>query len=62
MNRTLIKNYINAGSIKVVANLDLAANKIKYTGITQHREITEITGDEEMSRAFLITKPVGKTG
>ncbi len=62
MNRTLIKNYINAGSIKVVANLDLAANKIKYTGITQHREITEITGDEEMSRAFLITKLVNELG
>lgn len=62
MNRALIKKYIDKSNTKVVTNLDLISNKIKYAGITQHREIIEIQGDEEMSRAFLLTKLVNELG
>ncbi|MDE5909782.1 MAG: N-6 DNA methylase [Lachnospiraceae bacterium] len=62
MNRELIKQYIDAQPIKVVSHLDLVNNKIKYDGIKQHREIVEILGDEEMSRAFLLTRLVNELG
>lgn len=62
MNRMLIENYINSNKTKIITNLDLNTNKIKYTGIIQHRKITEITGDEEMSRAFLLTRLVNELG
>ncbi|MCI8418798.1 MAG: N-6 DNA methylase [Lachnospiraceae bacterium] len=62
MNRTVIENYIHKSSIRVVESLDLHTNKIKYAGIVQHREITEVTGDEEMSRAYLLTKLVNELG
>lgn len=62
MNRILIKNYIDINATKIVASIDLLTNKIKYKGITQHRELSEITGDEEMSRAFLLTKLVNELG
>lgn len=62
MNRELIRQYIDSQPVKVVSHLDLINNKIKYEGIKQHREIDEITGDEEMSRAFLLTRLVNELG
>lgn len=58
MNRALIKKYIDDQPQKVVSLIDLAADKISYTGINQGRMINEITGDEEMSRAFILTRLV----
>ena len=62
MNRTLIKNYIDNQTINVVSSLDLAKSRITYDGIVQYRIINEINGDEEMSRAFLLTRLVNELG
>lgn len=62
MNRQLIKQYIDMQPEKVVIELDLKDEKIKYDGIVQEREIVEITGDEELARAFLLTKLVNELG
>lgn len=62
MNRTLIKKYIDNNATNVVSSLDLAKGKITYDGIVQCRVINEISGDEEMSRAFLLTKLVNELG
>lgn len=62
MNRELIKKYIDEQPIKVVEKLDLSANKISYKGIESTRTIKDITGDEEMSRAFILTKLVNELG
>lgn len=62
MNRTLIKKYVDKQSEKVVTKLDLSANKIAYDKIVQGRVINEITGDEEMSRAFILTRLVNELG
>jgi Type I restriction-modification system methyltransferase subunit len=60
MDRTLIKKYIDSQTTKVISSLDLAKNKISYDSIVQGRVINEITGDEEMSRAFLLTRLVNE--
>ena len=62
MNRTLIKNYIDMQPQKVVAKMDLGKNEIEYHGITQGEVIKEVRGDEEMSRAFLLTRLVNELG
>lgn len=62
MNRIFIKKYIEAQTTKVVTKLDLNSNKIAYNGIVQGRNINDITGDEEMSRAFILTKLVNELG
>jgi type I restriction enzyme M protein len=40
----------------------LTNNKLSYDKIIQCRIINEITGDEEMSRAFILTKLVNELG
>lgn len=62
MNRNLIKKYIDKQLTKVVTKLDLTANKIAYDKIMQGRVINDITGDEEMSRAFILTRLVNELG
>lgn len=62
MNRMLIKKYIDNHMTKVVSSLDLVKGKITYDGIVQCQVINEISGDEEMSRAFLLTRLVNELG
>lgn len=62
MNRSYIESYINKQPQKVVSALDLKNNKISYSGIVQVRDIKEITGDEEIVRAFILTKLVNELG
>ena len=62
MNRNLIKEYIDAQPNKVVSSIDLSNKKLTYEKIRQGRMINEITGDEEMSRAFILTKLVNELG
>ncbi|MDY5181179.1 restriction endonuclease subunit M [Butyribacter sp.] len=62
MNRDLIKNYVDEQKEKVVKTLDLSSLKIAYDGIIQGRKIQNITGDEEMCRAFLLTRLVNELG
>ena len=62
LNRDAIKKYIDSQPIKVVQKLDLKKNIIKYQNIIQHRKINKITGDEELVRAYLLTKLVNEQG
>jgi len=62
MRRELIKHYLDSQPTKVVSSIDLMENKIAYRGIIQKRMINEITGDEEMSRAFILTRLVNALG
>lgn len=62
MNRELVKAYIDKQPLKVVESINLGRNKIQYGGITQGQTINEIKGDEEISRAFLLTRLVNELG
>lgn len=62
MNRELIYEYINKQPNKIVKVLDLESKKIEYQNIILGQTIKEIKGDEEMSRAFLLTKLVNDLG
>lgn len=62
MDRKLIENYISSFDRNVVSVLDLDKCKIEYSGIKAGRDIRDITGDEEMSRAFLLTRLVNELG
>lgn len=62
MNRDLIKKYIDSQPEKIVSSIDLSGKKIHYDKIIQNRVIDEIDGDEEMSRAFLLTRLVNELG
>ena len=57
-----IIDYINSQPKKVVKSIDIANRKIKYQGIIQHREIKDITGEEEIVRAYLLTRLVNELG
>lgn len=60
MNWELIKEYIDSQPIKVVTLFDIENKKIKYDGIVQNRKIDTITGDEEVVRAYILTKLVNE--
>lgn len=62
MNRTIIKKYIDNSPQKVVKKMDLDKKEIQYQGILQGQTIKEIKGDEEMSRAFILTRLVNELG
>lgn len=62
MDRTLIKKYIDSQPQKVVVKMDLDKNEIEYQGIIQGQTVREIKGDEEMSRAFILTRLVNELG
>ncbi len=62
MNRELIKRYIDSQPIKIVKRLDLNSNQISYQRILQGRIITEIKGDEEMVRAYILTRLANELG
>lgn len=62
MDRNLIKNYIDTQPSKIITKLDLTSNKISYSDITQGRVIKDITGDEEMVRAYILTRLVNELG
>ena len=58
-----IEKYINEQSEKAVELFDIENKKIKYNDkIKSTRNITEITGDEEIARAFLIQKLANQLG
>lgn len=60
---TLVKEYVASQSKKIVEDLDYEKRKISYTNkIKQNRQITKITGDEELVRAFLLTRLVNELG
>lgn len=62
LNRNLIKNYIDSQPQKVVSKFDINNNIIKYEGIYQHQNINIISGDEEVVRAYILSKLVNELG
>lgn len=63
MDRNLVEAYIKNQKYQVVEQFNITNSKIKYSNsIKQNREIRKISGDEEIVRAFLITKLVNELG
>ncbi|MDR1700229.1 MAG: N-6 DNA methylase [Lachnoclostridium sp.] len=66
INKELLMEYINSKSntAKVVSLLDFNQNKVSYSGIIQKQNIHYLQGDgeEELVRAFLLTKLVNELG
>lgn len=62
MYNSLISQVIKNHQIKVVSEFDLNSKKVSYSGINQFREINEITGDEEITRALLLSRLVNDLG
>ena len=62
MNRELIKKYIDSQPIKVVEKLDLDKNRIKYNKIVQYRVVDDCSKDEEITRAYILTRLVNELG
>jgi len=63
MDRTVIEKYLNQQKVKVVEKFDFAKSTISYTKeIKQARDIKKITGDEEVVRAYVLTKLVNILG
>lgn len=57
MNKTVIENYLKLQKGKAVEKFDFNKSTITYSKqIKQHREIKKITGDEEIVRAYILTK------
>lgn len=58
-----LEQYIANQPLKAVDSIDVGKKKIKYnTLIKSHRNIKEITGDEELVRAIVLTKLVNEYG
>ncbi len=63
MNKLLIKKYLEDVSKKVVDSFDFDSSKISYSKtIKQYREIKTISGEEEIVRAYFISKLVNELG
>jgi len=63
MDKTVIEKYLNEQKVKAVEKFDFAKSTISYTkDIKQTREIKKITGDEEVVRAYILTKLVNILG
>lgn len=61
MNRKIIKDYIDSSKIKAVEKFE--DPDIKYNDmIVQHRIINKISGDEEVVRAYLLSKLTNELG
>lgn len=61
MNRKRIKDYIDSNKIKAVEKFE--DPDIKYNDIiVQHRTINKISGDEEVVRAYLLSKLTNELG
>ena len=56
MNRQLVVDYIYSQKIKAVDYIDINANKITYNKDILKPNIDMINGDEEICRAFLLTR------
>ncbi|SMN01726.1 type II restriction-modification enzyme [uncultured Candidatus Thioglobus sp.] len=63
MDKTVIEEYLNQQKVKAVEKFDFSKSTISYTkAIKQTREIKKITGDEEIVRAYALTKLVNILG
>lgn len=63
MDKAVIEKYFKQQKVKAVEKFDFAKSTISYTkDIKQTREIKKITGDEEVVRAYILTKLVNILG
>lgn len=62
MEYPLVEEYIKRQKNKIVEEFIVAESKVKYAQIKQTREIRKLTGDEEIVRAFLLSKLVNELG
>jgi type I restriction enzyme M protein len=62
MNMQIIADYISAQPTKVVTECDLKKRKVSYTDIKQWRVVNDINGEEEVVRAFVLTRLVNELG
>jgi type I restriction enzyme M protein len=63
MDRTVIEKYLNQQKVKAVEKFDFAKSTISYAKeIKQARDIKKISGDEEVVRAYVLTKLVNILG
>lgn len=63
MDTNLIEEYLKKQKIDVVGEYDFVKRKISYNArLKQNREIRKISGDEEIVRAYLLSKLVNELG
>lgn len=60
--KNIIKEYIDNSKIKAVETIDFNKKVIKYNSKIGGKKITSLKGDEEIVRAFIITKLVNELG
>lgn len=57
-----IEDYIIESKIKIVENINIEKKTIAYSNKLKGRKITTIAGDEEIVRAYILTKLVNELG
>ncbi|KNY30494.1 restriction endonuclease subunit M [Pseudobacteroides cellulosolvens] len=63
MNYNIVKKYLDKQKYKVVKEYDFDNSSILYTNeITQNRKIKKISGDEEIVRAYILSRLVNDLG
>lgn len=63
MDKTIIEKYLNQQKTKVVERFNFGKSTISYIKeIKQTREIKKITGDEDVVRAYILTRLVNELG
>ncbi|MCJ7604405.1 MAG: N-6 DNA methylase [Desulfobulbaceae bacterium] len=63
MDKTIIEKYLNQQKTKAVEKFDFGKSTISYIkAIKQTREIKKISGDEEVVRAYILTKLINELG
>ena len=62
MNYNLIKNYLDKQKTKVVEEYDFENKKVKYSDKIRGWKIDKFRGDEEIVRAYLLSKLVNELG
>lgn len=60
--KSYISEYINIQPIKIVEKFDFKNKIIKYSDLLKGRDISSLSGDEEITRAFILTKLVNELG
>ena len=63
MFRKLVQEYVESfGADNAVKSIDVNTNTVEYQGIKQNRVITDCSGDEEVVRAYILSKLVNELG
>lgn len=60
--KKIIKNYIDIQPIKAVKSMDLVKRSIQYSELLKGKKINEIKGDEEITRACILSRLVNLYG